>query len=196
MRAYIDKYGVPPDLKPLTDDPDGIKILNTGILIEAFCNPKQIWHFSHRCIEHSFDHLSGVEAFDKLSIAIESLESLAEKLKERRGIKCRPMLTRLAEAIKKLWHMKFSTEIKALRKRNDITQAQFSKAFGIPLATLRNWEQGKNEPSDFTKAQLRKSGGDSDWRMLWGKKWKSPTSFGTSSPTLHCLFFSQGFSIW
>jgi len=53
--------------------------------------------------------------------------------------------------------MKFSKEIKALRKRSEMTQAAFAKSFAIPLATLRNWEQGKNEPSEFTKAQLRRS---------------------------------------
>ncbi len=31
-----------------------------------------------------------------------------------------------------------------LRKRLNMTQEQFADALGIPVATLRNWEQGRN----------------------------------------------------
>jgi putative transcriptional regulator len=31
-----------------------------------------------------------------------------------------------------------------LRRRLDMTQEQFAQALGIPVATLRNWEQGRN----------------------------------------------------
>jgi putative transcriptional regulator len=31
-----------------------------------------------------------------------------------------------------------------LRKRLDMTQEQFARALRIPVATLRNWEQGRN----------------------------------------------------
>lgn len=48
--------------------------------------------------------------------------------------------------------MKFSTEIKALRKKRNETQMQFAKWLDTPIATLRNWEQGKNEPSRLQKA--------------------------------------------
>lgn len=32
----------------------------------------------------------------------------------------------------------------AIRKRLGMTQEQFAQALGIPVATLRNWEQGRN----------------------------------------------------
>jgi putative transcriptional regulator len=31
-----------------------------------------------------------------------------------------------------------------IRKRLNMTQEQFAEALGIPVATLRNWEQGRN----------------------------------------------------
>jgi putative transcriptional regulator len=33
---------------------------------------------------------------------------------------------------------------KNLRRRLGMTQEQFAEALGIPVATLRNWEQGRN----------------------------------------------------
>jgi putative transcriptional regulator len=31
-----------------------------------------------------------------------------------------------------------------IRARLDMTQEQFAQALGVPVATLRNWEQGRN----------------------------------------------------
>lgn len=39
------------------------------------------------------------------------------------------------------------TTIKDARKKSGLTQAQASEKSGIPLGTLRRWEQGVNEPS-------------------------------------------------
>jgi len=33
---------------------------------------------------------------------------------------------------------------KNLRRRLNMTQEQFAEALGLPVATLRNWEQGRN----------------------------------------------------
>jgi putative transcriptional regulator len=33
---------------------------------------------------------------------------------------------------------------RAIRARLNMTQEQFAEALGIPVATLRNWEQGRN----------------------------------------------------
>lgn len=37
-------------------------------------------------------------------------------------------------------------DIKALRKKLKFSQAQFADVIGIPVATLRNWEQGRTNP--------------------------------------------------
>jgi putative transcriptional regulator len=36
-----------------------------------------------------------------------------------------------------------------------MTQLEFSKKMGIPLETIRNWEQGKRSPTGAAKALLR-----------------------------------------
>ena len=37
-------------------------------------------------------------------------------------------------------------DVRALRKKLDLTQKQFAKIFGVSLSTLRNWEQGRRRP--------------------------------------------------
>ena len=41
-----------------------------------------------------------------------------------------------------------------LRKRLRMTQAEFAKALRIPLATLRNWEQGRVLPDPAARSLL------------------------------------------
>ena len=43
----------------------------------------------------------------------------------------------------------------AIRKRLDMTQEQFARALRIPLATLRNWEQGRFAMDPAAKSLLR-----------------------------------------
>jgi putative transcriptional regulator len=42
-----------------------------------------------------------------------------------------------------------------LRRRLGMTQAQFAQAIGVPVATLRNWEQGRVAPDPAARALLR-----------------------------------------
>ncbi len=39
--------------------------------------------------------------------------------------------------------------IKEIRKAEGLTQQQFAHRFGIPLGTLRNWEQGISSPPEY-----------------------------------------------
>ncbi len=41
-----------------------------------------------------------------------------------------------------------------LRRRLDMTQEAFATALGIPVATLRNWEQGRNAIDPAARALL------------------------------------------
>ena len=43
---------------------------------------------------------------------------------------------------------------KNLRRRLNMTQKQFAEAVGIPVATLRNWEQGRNSIDPAGKSLL------------------------------------------
>ncbi len=42
----------------------------------------------------------------------------------------------------------------AIRARLDKTQEEFADMIGVPLGTLRNWEQGHREPTGPAKALL------------------------------------------
>jgi putative transcriptional regulator len=48
-----------------------------------------------------------------------------------------------------------ATSIKALRTRLELSQAKFATLLDIDLGTLRNWEQGRREPTGPAKALLR-----------------------------------------
>jgi len=44
---------------------------------------------------------------------------------------------------------------RAIRNRSKLTQAQFAAQIGVPLETVRNWEQGKRSPRGPARALLR-----------------------------------------
>jgi putative transcriptional regulator len=48
-----------------------------------------------------------------------------------------------------------ATSIKTLRARLELSQARFAALLDIDLGTLRNWEQGRREPTGPAKALLR-----------------------------------------
>lgn len=49
---------------------------------------------------------------------------------------------------------------KNLRRRLNMTQEDFDQALGIPVATLRNWEQGRNAIDPAAKSLLILIAGD------------------------------------
>jgi putative transcriptional regulator len=46
-------------------------------------------------------------------------------------------------------------DVRALRNRSQLTQVEFAERLGVPLETIRNWEQGKREPRGPARALLR-----------------------------------------
>lgn len=52
------------------------------------------------------------------------------------------------------------SRIKTVRRALRMTQEDFSAAFGIPLGTLRDWEQGAKEPDATARAYLLAIAGD------------------------------------
>ena len=44
---------------------------------------------------------------------------------------------------------------KAIRARAKLTQAEFAARIGVPIETVRNWEQGKRSPRGPSRALLR-----------------------------------------
>ena len=45
-------------------------------------------------------------------------------------------------------------QVKKIRKATGLTQVLFAQRIGIEIATLRNWEQGRREPTGPAKALL------------------------------------------
>jgi putative transcriptional regulator len=51
-------------------------------------------------------------------------------------------------------HVAAPVDVKAVRKQARKTQAQFAQAYRIPVATLRDWEQGRRQPDAPARALL------------------------------------------
>ncbi|MEP0761640.1 MAG: helix-turn-helix domain-containing protein [Pseudomonadota bacterium] len=45
--------------------------------------------------------------------------------------------------------------VRRVRKRLGLSQAEFSQRIGVPLETIRNWEQGKRSPTGAARALLK-----------------------------------------
>lgn len=46
-------------------------------------------------------------------------------------------------------------KVKEIRNKTGLSQAKFSKLIDVKLPTLRNWEQGRREPTGPAKALLK-----------------------------------------
>lgn len=47
-----------------------------------------------------------------------------------------------------------NVDVRAVRRRMGLSQAEFATKFGLPPATLRNWEQGRSHPDAPTRVLL------------------------------------------
>ncbi len=54
-----------------------------------------------------------------------------------------------------LARMRRVSPVKALRQRLGMTQVEFANAFGLPVSTLRDWEQRRSTPDAPARALLR-----------------------------------------
>jgi putative transcriptional regulator len=53
-----------------------------------------------------------------------------------------------------LKRMRRTPQAKVIRRALELTQEEFSTRYHIPLGTLRDWEQGRTEPDQPTRAYL------------------------------------------
>ena len=51
-------------------------------------------------------------------------------------------------------HIPNEIDTKAIRRRRNMTQAQFAKQYGFTLARIRDWEQGRSCPNAAARAFL------------------------------------------
>jgi putative transcriptional regulator len=54
----------------------------------------------------------------------------------------------------RLAHMKWTPQVKVIRRALGLSQEEFAVSFHIPLGTLRDWEQGRKEPDAAARAYL------------------------------------------
>jgi len=54
----------------------------------------------------------------------------------------------------RLARMKPVPRVRSLRRALDLTQEEFAERYRIPLGTLRDWEQGRSQPDQPTRAYL------------------------------------------
>lgn len=66
----------------------------------------------------------------------------------------------LSEA--ELKRMKRTPQAKIIRRALELTQEEFAARYHIPLGTLRDWEQGRAEPDQPTRAYLTLIASDPD----------------------------------
>ena len=64
--------------------------------------------------------------------------------------------------------------VQLIRKGLSLSQAQFAAQFHIPLATLKDWEQGRRQPGAAAWPILRVIEGGC--RLLWAEPLKQPKS--------------------
>ena len=76
--------------------------------------------------------------------AKELITSLAQAAKHARGGKVKGMRVTAVEL----------PDVKAIRRSLRMSQNRFSAAYRIPLATLKNWEQGRRHPDAPAAAYL------------------------------------------
>ena len=58
--------------------------------------------------------------------------------------------------------MKRTPQAKIIRRTLELTQEEFAERYHIPLGTLRDWEQGRAEPDQPTRAYLTVIARDAD----------------------------------
>lgn len=51
-------------------------------------------------------------------------------------------------------HIPAQIDVKGIRKKTGLTQAEFSVQFGFRLATLKDWEQGRYNPDHSNRTLL------------------------------------------
>lgn len=61
-----------------------------------------------------------------------------------------------------LKRMKRTPQPKIIRRALELTQKEFAARYHIPLGTLRDWEQGRSEPDQTTRAYLTLIAADPD----------------------------------
>lgn len=75
----------------------------------------------------------------------ELIESLGQAVAHARGRRIAGMRVTVVDV----------PDVKAIRRKLRMSQSDFAAAYRIPLATLKNWEQGRRQPDAPAAAYLK-----------------------------------------
>ena len=82
----------------------------------------------------------------------EALRKLSEEEVERRALSDPDAKPLTEEDFRRL---KRSPRVRIVRMALGMTQEAFAQTYGIPVATLRDWEQGRRKPDQASKTLLK-----------------------------------------
>lgn len=103
----------------------------------------------------------GVQSSPELQLDRRQVDhKIFEVLLEASRARQRARLQRLARLIRGVTAQPESApsdgvDVRAVRGLTGLSQAKFAELLGIELATLRNWEQGRRDPTGPARALLR-----------------------------------------
>jgi len=80
---------------------------------------------------------------NKKSFGAELIESALEAVAIAKG-EVRPARSYVPEKV----------DVPAIRRRTGMSQVRFARAFGIPVGTLRDWEQDRRQPDQTARVLL------------------------------------------
>lgn len=83
----------------------------------------------------------------KGKIGVRVIEALEEAVADARGERTRVR--------KRVVMVPADIDVRAVRRRLQMSQTQFAAAFGFPLGTLQNWERGHRRPEGAARALLK-----------------------------------------
>jgi putative transcriptional regulator len=78
-------------------------------------------------------------AFDKIAAGLKDAAAFANDTADRSRYRV---------------HVPADVDVKAIRRKLNMTQERFASTFGFPLSTVRDWEQGRARPETTARAYL------------------------------------------
>ena len=52
------------------------------------------------------------------------------------------------------WHPPAPVDVRAIRRKAKLTQAEFARRYGFTVGAVRDWEQGRYQPDQASRAYL------------------------------------------
>jgi DNA-binding transcriptional regulator YiaG len=84
-----------------------------------------------------------------------TLLETARELRRQRRERLARLVRRGGSSVRRAAPDPDSVDVRSTRALTGLSQARFAELLGIELATLRNWEQGRRQPTGPARALLR-----------------------------------------